>query len=595
MREPLQALRRQMQAAGVDAYLIPTSDFHGSEYMGGHFTGRAYVSGFTGSAGTLLVLEDWAGLWTDGRYFLQAEEQLQDTGIQLMKVGEPGVPGVGPFLTQRLKRGQVLAYDGRCVSAREGMMFARRAQWAGAVINDHLDLLDLIWPDRPPLSAQPVWELDLPYAGFSRREKLKQVRAIMERQKATVLLVTSLEDAAWLLNLRGGDIECCPLFLSYVVLTDTQAILFANKDIFSPALLRQLEDDGVTLAPYEEVYEYVKQLPPSSRAWLDPRKVNRALAASLPRGQCPIQKPSPIELLRAVKNPTEIENLRRAHLYDGVALTRFILWIRAHAGQDGITERSAAEFLEEKRQEMPHYLGPSFAPILAYGPHGAIVHYSATPESDAAIGGDSFLLADTGGHYLEGTTDCTRTIALGPLTMEQKQHYTAVLRGNLNLMAAQFPAGCTGPNIDILARAPLWELGLDFNHGTGHGVGYLLSVHEGPQRIHSRSLPGQPETPFQAGMVTSDEPGYYLEGQYGIRLENLLLCVERKTAGQGTFLGFEPLTWVPFDLEAIDPLLLSPKERSLLNDYHAKVREKLSPFLTPEEKTALVALTRPIA
>lgn len=594
METPLAALRQQMEAVGVDAYLIPTGDFHGSEYVGEHFAGRAYVSGFTGSAGTLLVFRDWAGLWTDGRYFLQAEEQLRDSGIQLMKTGQPGVPGVAHFLGQRLQKGQALAFDGRCVSAREGMVFARRAAMAGATVRDNLDLLDPIWPQRPPLSAQPVWELELPYAGFSRREKLKQVRQIMAKEAADLLLLTALEDVAWLLNLRGGDIACCPLFLAFLALTEEGAVLFVNETIFSPELRRELEEDGVTLAPYGAVYRHMAGLDPAAKVWLDPRQANQSLAASLPQGSRPLKKTSPVELLRAVKNPTEIDNLRLAHLYDGVALTRFLLWLREHAGEEGVTERSAAEFLEEKRQEMPHYLGPSFAPILAYGPHGAIVHYTATPESDAAIEKNNFLLADTGGHYLEGTTDCTRTIALGPLTPEQKKQYTAVLRGNLNLMDATFPVGCTGPNLDILARSPLWELGLDYNHGTGHGVGYLLSVHEGPQRIHHRSLANQPDVPFQAGMVTSDEPGYYLEGEYGIRLENLLLCVSRQDSPHGQFLAFEPLTWVPFDLEAVDPQLLSPREKDLLNDYHAKVRGKLSPLLSPPEKEALAFLTREI-
>ncbi len=347
------------------------------------------------------------------------------------------------------------------------------------------------------------------------------------------------------------------------------------------------------MEPYDAFYAYTKALPPRSRLWLDRGRGNVHLLQSLPKDATILDRPSPVEGLKAIKNPTEIQHMRLAHEKDGVALTRFMHWIKTHAGKEPITERSATARLEAFRQEQPHYLGPSFSPIMAYGPHGAIVHYSATEESDAVIKPSGFLLTDTGGHYLEGTTDCTRTFALGPMSPQEKTHYTAVLRGNLNLASAIFPSGCTGTNLDSIARAPLWSLGCDYGHGTGHGVGYLLSVHEGPQGIRKKVLPG--DVPFAPGMITSNEPGFYLEGQYGIRLENLILCVSKGEQRSGLFLGFEPLTLVPFDLDAIEPTQMSPRELDALNTYHKLVWEKISPHLSDTEAAWLFAATRPLA
>ncbi len=592
MAHPLQALRDVMAEHHIDAYLIPTADFHGSEYVGDYFACREYLSGFTGSAGTLLVFPHWAGLWTDGRYFLQAEEQLAGSGIRLMKQGQPGVPTIEAFLRASLQPGQTLAFDGRCVDARTGRRYHKLVREIGAKLNHQLDLVAEIWSQRPPLSAQPVWPLDEKYAGLSRREKLRQIRTAMTAQGADLLLLTTLEDIAWLLNLRGGDVACTPVFLSYLALTQEGGVLFANAAAFPAQVLDQLEADGITLRPYDGIYSYANRISPSQRVMLDTRRVNTTLLTSIPTGVPVLDRPNPTEGRKAIKNPVEIENMRQAHLADGVALTRFMYWLKTRAGKEPMTEISAAEHLEELRRASPLYLQPSFDPILAAGPHSAVVHYSATPESDSPIPNQGFLLADTGGHYYTGTTDCTRTYALGPLTHHQKTCYTAVLRGNLNLADAVFPAGVTGSNLDWTARQPLWELGLDFNHGTGHGVGYLLSVHEGPQNIRWRST-GK-ETPLAPGMITSDEPGVYFDGDYGIRLENLVLCVEKETTPFGTFLGFEPLTLTPFDLDAVDPDQLTPKERTLLNTYHARVREAIAPHLPPEEAAWLQAATHPI-
>ena len=593
MRKQLQALRDRMAEHDLQAYLIPTADPHGSEYVGGHFACREYISGFTGSAGTLLVFPNWAGLWTDGRYFLQAEQQLQDSGIRLMKSGEAGVPTLEAFLKKSLRPEQTLGFDGRCVDAHTGRRYYKLCKQLGAKLDSQLDLVGELWTDRPPRSCEPVWAL--PQAGESRRDKLARVREAMARQKAGLFLLSTLEDIAWVLNLRGGDLACTPVFLAYLAVGQNSCTLFAQTSAFPAEVLEALEEDEVFLRPYESFYPYLGRLPQDQRVLLDTRRVNTTLLTSIPPSLKVVDRPNPTIAMKAVKNPVEQANARKAHRSDGIALTRFMYWIKTQAGKQPITERSAAAKLEALRKEDPDYLQPSFDPILAYGPHGAIVHYSATQDSNAAIQAEGFLLADTGGHYRTGTTDCTRTYALGPLTAEQKTHYTAVLRGNLALAAARFKHGAAGLNLDYLARAPLWALGLDFNHGTGHGVGHLLSVHEGPQGIRARPLAGsRREAVLEAGMITSDEPGLYLDGQYGIRLENLLLCVEAQTTTFGRFLAFETLTLTPFDLDAVDPEQLQPHEKAQLNAYHAAVRAALTPHLSPEEAAWLAQATAPL-
>ena len=592
MAHPLQALRDAMADYHVDAYLIPTADFHGSEYVGAHFACREYVSGFTGSAGTLLVFANWAGLWTDGRYFLQAEEELKGSGIHLMKQGQPGVPTIEKFLRGSLQPGQTLGFDGRCVDARTGRRYHRLVRQLGARLNHQLDLVGEIWTQRPPLSARPAWLLEEAYAGVSRREKLAQIRAVLAADGQDVLLLTALEDIAWLLNLRGDDLPHDPVVLSYLALTREGCTLFANPAVFSPQDADALEADGVSLRPYEGFAGYLGRLTPDQRVQLDMRRVSTSLLTAIPSEVKVTDRPDPTEKAKAVKNPVEIENMRQAHLADGIALTRFLYWLKTQAAGETVTELSAAAKLEEFRKADALYLQPSFAPILAAGDHSAVVHYSPTPASDRPIGTQGFLLADTGGHYYTGTTDCTRTYAVGPLTPEQKTHYTAVLRGNLALAQAVFPAGCPGSSLDLAARQPLWQLGLDFNHGTGHGVGYLLSVHEGPQRIHWK--PNGPQTTLMPGMITSDEPGLYFDGAYGIRLENLLLCIEKNTTPFGRFLGFETLTLTPFDLDAVCPEEMSLQERQWLNDYHARVYAALAPHLPPAEAAWLQDATRPI-
>lgn len=592
MLTPLMALRQEMEANRIHAYLIPSSDFHGSEYIGAHFAGRTYLSRFTGSAGTLLVLRDWAGLWTDGRYFLQAEQELSGSGISLMRQGMPGVPTIEETLKERLSSGQCLGFDGRCVSAALGLRFQTILSPQNVHLKPDLDLLDAIWKQRPPLSAEPVWPLSLAYAGESRESKIETVKDYMKQIGADDFLLTSLEDIAWLLNLRGGDVEATPVFLSYLAIHKETVTLFANPDIFSEELKKLLRKIHISLRPYEDIYPYAANISGGSSVLLDRQRVNYSLLSALPSDIKILDRTSPTEKLKSVKNAVEICNMKQAHIKDGIALTKFIYWLKKSIRTGHITEQSAAGKLEGFRREQAHYLGPSFSPIVAYGAHAALVHYAATDTSCATLKAEEFLLVDSGGHYLEGTTDCTRTIPLGPLTQEQVTHYTAVLRGNLNLMNACFRSGCSGPNLDYLARSPLWSLGLDYNHGTGHGVGYLLSVHEGPNSIRWKS--SSQDIPFEVGMITSNEPGIYLEGQYGIRLENLLLCVERGTSPYGRFLAFEPLTLVPFDLDAIDTAEMTAEECALLNRYHALVQDVLTPHLSPDEASWLLYATRPV-
>ncbi len=593
MRKELSALWAAMERAGVDAYVIPTDDFHGSEYVGDYFKCREYVSGFTGSAGTLVVTRDWAGLWTDGRYFLQGAQQLEGSGIDLCKMGEPGVPTVQGWLEAHLTKGQVLGFDGRTMTAETGLALEKAMEKQGVRIKHALDLAGEIWPERPSLPQETAWALDLQYTGRTRKEKLEALWQDVRKQGAKEYVLTSLDDLAWLLNIRGGDVACCPVVLGFLTMRETETVLYTDEGKFAPALRQALETDGITFRPYLQVFEDVKKC--SGPVLVDPGKVSYAIRKNIPENVKVLEAANPTELPKGIKTPAEYGNERTAHIKDGVALTRFMKWLKDHVGQEKITELSAAAKLEEFRTQQEHYLGPSFDPIFGCGPHGAIVHYSATPESDMELEPHGFVLADTGGHYLEGSTDVTRTFVLGPLTQEMKHHYTLVLRGNLNLAAAKFKQGCSGISLDYLARKPLWDEGLDYNHGTGHGVGYLLSVHEGPQGIRYHVSAGRSEgAKMEPGMITSDEPGIYLEGKYGIRLENLMLCVEREKTEYGTFLGFETLTMCPFELEAIETEGLNAEEKRLLNAYHETVFKTLSPYLDAEETAWLRAATRAI-
>lgn len=593
VNERITALRERMKEKKIDAYLVPTDDFHASEYVGEYFKCRKYITGFTGSAGTAVIMQDMAGLWTDGRYFIQAAAQLEGTGVDLFKMGEPGVPTIHQFLEEKLGEGMCLGFDGRTISAKEASELSEALGKKGASLSVDYDLAGEVWEDRPALSCEPVMELDVKWAGESRADKCAKIRKAMEEKGADAFVLTSLDDIAWLLNIRGGDVHCCPVVLSYLVMTQKEIKLFANENAFPAEVLDALAKDGVTLLPYDSIYEYVKTFAKDMKVLLCKQKANSRLVSNIPAEVEILDEENLTLLPKAIKNPVEVENERIAHIRDGVALTKFIYWLKKNVGKIPMTELSAEEKLYSFRAQQENFIDNSFDPIISYGVHAAINHYSATPETDIPIEPRSFLLADTGGNYYEGTTDTTRTIVMGPVTDEQKKFFTAVLRGMLNLGNAKFRYGCTGVNLDYLARGPLWELGQDFNHGTGHGVGYLLNVHEEPNSFRWKVVPGN-NAVLEEGMITSDEPGYYVEDGYGIRHENMIVCKKAEKTQFGQFMCFEFLTMVPFDLDAVVPEQMTAHERELLNNYHAQVYEKISPYLDEDERVWLKEATRTI-
>ena len=591
MREQLQQLRERMREEKIDAYLIVSDDFHASEYVGDYFKCREYISGFDGSAGSVVVTKEEAGLWTDGRYFIQAEKQLEGSGITLYKEGEKDVVSITQFLTKVLSKGGVLGFDGRTVNTAMVRKLKNDLYTLGVTLRSDVDLAGDIWRERPELSAQPAWILEEAYAGESREEKLQRIREKMKEESADYYLVPSLDEIAWTLNIRGNDIAYNPVVLSYLLIHKTQLTWYVNECSVSKEIADKLWQAGVELRPYMQIYDDLGLLPAQSSIILDEAQTNYALSHAI--AQSVVKKPlkSPIELMKAVKNTTEYQNERKAHLKDGIALTKLIYWLKHVEDKQSLSELDVCHKLEELRKMGSHYLGQSFAPIAAYKEHGAIVHYEPDEVSSCALGNESFLLLDTGGQYLEGTTDVTRTIALGTLTREQQVHYTTVLKGNLNLAAACFKYGCTGLNLDYLARSPLWSLGLDYNHGTGHGVGYLLNVHEGPNAFRYKEREGR-GTVLEEGMITSNEPGLYLEGRYGIRLENLILCLTKEENEYGKFMEFETLTLVPFDMEAVAWDILSEQESEWLLDYQKRVYTEISDYLTEEERLWLKAQSR---
>lgn len=593
--ERLSQLRKEMREHNMQAYVVCTDDFHGSEYVGAYFKMRAFLSGFTGSAGTLVVLEDEAALWTDGRYFLQATDQLQGSTITLMKSGMPGVPTIEDYLAEKLGENGVIGFDGRTMTTAFVNRIQEKVADKNITFAYEKDIADALWMDRPGLSKEPVWELGINYTGMSREEKFVAVREKMEEAGADVFVLTSLDDIAWLLNLRGNDVLCNPVFLSYMMIRKGDATLYIEESIVNEEIKAALAKANVALRPYNAIYEELKEITADHVVLLDTNKANYMVTRSLPAECKVVDKASPIELMKAVKTKTEYENMARAHVKDGVAVTKFMYWLKQNIGKETITEVSAGEKIEALRKEQEGFIEPSFESIMAYGPHGAIVHYSATEESDVALEPRSFFLVDTGGQYYEGTTDVTRTFALGELTDEEKKAYTLVLRGNLNLSAAKFLHGMRGMQLDYIAREPLWQHGMDYNHGTGHGVGYLLNVHEGPNSFRWQ-VPGDKLTSavLEEGMITSNEPGVYLAGKFGIRLENLILCKKAEENEYGQFMKFEDLTMVPFDLDAVDPSYMSDREIGLLNAYHKKVFETIAPFLNEEETAWLQYATRSI-
>ena len=557
IKKRLEALRGLMKQHNIYAYIIPTTDFHGSEYVNSHFKAREFMSGFTGSAGTLLITLSEALLWTDGRYFLQAAEELDGSGIKLMKMGEPGVPTINEWIAGAA--GGALGFDSRLVSAKEAQKLIESTATGGSFVD--VDLISEIWEDRPELTSNGTYPLYLDVTGETSESKLARVREKMKQIGADYHLITSLEEIAWLNNLRGSDINYTPVFYAFELISKEDAKLY-------------LVSDG----SYENIYEDLRNIKGS--ILLDSNKVNYRLYSQLGGTARIIDAPDPEELMMALKNDVEIAATRNAHIKDGIAIVNFIYWLKASIGVLPINEISAADYLELERRKQPGFKDLSFETISAYGPHGAIVHYAPDFKSNAKLQSEGLLLVDSGAHYTDGTTDITRTIALGPLSDKMKDHYTAVLKGHIALATAEFTAdeangepayaSADGAALDKIARLPINDIGQDYKHGTGHGVGHILSVHEGPQFISPRGA-GQP---VLAGMITSNEPGIYIEGEYGIRLENELLCIKKDD-----HLAFETITYAPFDKEAINFDELTDSELAWLRNYHQRVYDVLAPHL----------------
>ena len=594
IQKRLEALRSEMKKRGITVYVVPTSDFHQSEYVGEYFKARKYMTEFTGSAGTAVITMKEAGLWTDGRYFIQAAAQLEGSGVTLFRMGEEGVPKVEEYVEEQLEKGGCIGFDGRVMDAKAGKKYAEIAEKKEGSLYVTEDLVDIIWTERPSLPAHKVWILEQEYAGMSTEEKLSQVREQMKQEGADVHILASLYDIAWLLNLRGDDIDHVPVFLSFVAVEEKKTTLFINQEILDDKVKKYLKDNQIQVEDYEKIYAYAENLK-DHKVLMSLEEVNYRIAENVQKHSQIVDAPNPSLLLKSIKNETELENTRIAHLKDAVAVTKFMYWLKTNIGKKEITEISASDYLEELRKEQEHFLDVSFDTICAYGANAAMMHYSASEESNAVLKPEGFLLVDSGGHYLEGTTDITRTFALGELSYEQKKHFTAVCRSNLNLANAKFLYGCSGINLDILARGPLWDMGIDYRCGTGHGVGHILNVHEGPNGFRWKIVQERNDSgKLEAGMITTDEPGVYLEGAYGIRLENELICVKDEKNEYGQFMKFENITYVPMDLDAILPEEMTFREKQELNEYHQMVYEKISPYLNEEERIWLKKYTRAI-
>lgn len=565
MRSELEVLRKRMREAGVDLYIIPTTDYHGSEYVNDYFKCREYVSGFTGSAGTLIVEQGFAGLWTDGRYFLQAQQQLDGSGITLMKMGVDGVPDIKDYIASRLSV-KTIGFDGRIVSHQMGKQIEDVCGHHVSMIHD-LDLVGDIWTDRPEIIPSQIYEIPLEVTGEAASSKLERLRA--EMNEADWLLVSRLEDIAWIYNLRGRDIDHTPVFYAFALISKEDDILYVMDDSYIKRSAFPADRAVKTeVRAYSEVFEDLRHLA-DCMLMLDKDSVSYALAESLQDSVTRMFCKSPAEKLKAVKNGTEIKATKNAHIRDGAAMAEFLYWLKNSVSTGQVTEISLADYLESCRRGRGAY-DLSFDTIAGYEEHGAIIHYAATESSSALLKPEGFVLIDSGGQYDNGTTDITRTVALGPVSCDRKKVYTAVLKAHVDLAMAVFDENTTGADLDIIARKPLRELGLDFNHGTGHGVGHMLSVHEGPNTISPRAAACH----IVPGMITSDEPGVYLEGRYGIRTENEILCIKK----DGKY-AFEMITFCPYERDAIDVSMLTEPEIKYVDDYHRKVYETLSPLL----------------
>ena len=595
IKDRLSGLRKFMEEKNIDAYMIPSSDNHQSEYVGDYFKSREFISGFNGSAGTVIVTKDEAGLWTDGRYFIQAESQLEGSTIKLFKMGQEGCPTTDEYLYKNIPEGGTLGFDGRVISAREGATLAEKLSKKGIKIEYQYDLIDSIWPDRPALSDSKAFLLDVKYCGESFSSKLARLREKMSEKGTSTHVITTLDDIAWLFNIRGGDVKYNPVVLSYAVITLKEVYLFVHESKLNEEILNELAKENVQIKPYNDVYEFVKNIDKTEKVLLDGTKLSYTIYNNIP---CEVEKVdefNPVMFFKAQKNEVELENIRNSHVKDGVAFTKFMYWLKKNVGKMEITEISATQKLEDLRREQEGFFEPSFNTIAAYKEHAAMMHYSATPESNYKLEAEGLFLVDSGGQYYDGTTDITRTTVLGPISDELKLHFTSVARGMINLSKAKFLHGCRGYNLDILSRSCMWNMGIDYQCGTGHGIGFVLNVHEAPNGFRWRVVPERFDSAvLEEGMVTTNEPGIYIEGSHGIRTENEIVVRKAEKNFYGQFMEFEVVTLAPIDLDGIVPELMNKDEKDYLNWYHKLVYDKISPFLTDEEREWLKVYTRAI-
>ena len=587
------ALRAIMKREGIDYYYIPTADFHESEYVVEYFKARKFITGFTGSAGVAVIGQEEAWLWTDGRYFIQAASQIEGSGFGLMKMGQEGVPTVMQYLGEKLQEGQCIGFDARVVNTNDAKEFAKIAAKKHGSLKTDNDLLDEVWTDRPALVHQPADVLKDEFNGEATASKLARVREQMEKEEAQYHIISTLDDIAWILNVRGNDIPHVPVVLSFLVIGKEDAMWFVEENALSDAVKEMAAECGITIRPYEDVYAYAATIPENSTVLLDKRKVNYRITNALSETVHIVSKANPSQLMKSIKNEIELENTRKAHLLDGIAVTKFMYWLKKNVGKIPMDEVSVSDYLQSLREQMEGYRDISFDTIAGYNANAAMMHYKAEPDTAAKLEPQGMLLVDSGGHYDTGTTDITRTFVLGPISDIQKKHFTMVVKSNLNLANVKFLYGCNGISLDVICREPIWKENLDYQCGTGHGVGYLLNVHEGPNSFRWQYRPGF-DNPFEAGMITTDEPGIYLQDQYGIRTENELICVKGEKNQYGQFMGFENITYVPIDLDGIDKQHLNAEDVKQFNDYHKMVYEKISPYMTPEENEWLKEYTREI-
>lgn len=591
INDRISKLRNVMKEKNIFAYIIPSADYHQSEYVGEFFKGRQFISGFTGSAGTVVITPEKAILWTDGRYFLQAEKELATSCVELYKMGEENVPTTFEYIENEAPEGSKIGFDGRAISAAMGAGLEASLAKKNITISYEGDLLDEVWEDRPVLSDAKAFLLDVKYSGEDFTSKIARVRKSMKDCGATTHILTSLDDIAWLFNIRGGDVKYNPVVLSYAVVTLEKAILFVDENKLNDEIKASFGEEVVEIKGYFEIDEFVKTINKEEVVLVDSNKINYTILKNIPEGVKVLNAMNPSTIFKAEKNPVEIANTKQAHIRDGVAVTKFMYWLKNNIGKIEITEISAADKMTELRKEQGQFIEPSFASIAGYGANGAIVHYSATEESNTTLEPKGLFLLDSGGQYFDGTTDITRTFALGELTEEEKSNFTSVARAMIRLSGAKFLYGVNGYYLDILARGIMWEQGLNYNHGTGHGIGHVLNVHEAPNgfRCDNRNL-----ATLEEGMITTNEPGFYKAGSHGIRLENEMLCKKGEKNEYGQFMEFEPITIAPIDLDAIDVNLMKEDEKAYLNEYHKMVFDTVSPFLTTEEVEWLKGYTRAI-